>query len=220
MGIIHSHDADPCVRLVRWSEGSPIGLRMAVNHRLTMVCAAALFSACPAWADTCNLMSAGGISVLECTLRGTAFGTYEVSNNSGKAIDSFAVSTLHGADWQPYTSRDGWAARYLGEDEWNTAFATLTFDETFGTHDTGAYFFRTSTPSALPIEDGTTADGFRFQNVPESQFIAFDSSGSAIAKSYAAPVPETAPFLLMLAGLGVIAARARTRPPLVSEARP
>lgn len=153
----------------------------------------------------CTNMSAGGITVSECELSGVPdYGWYNLSNQSGQAIYGFAVSTqnTNTASWAQYA---GWTGAYLTEAQWNSRFGLGSFDGTFGTSDTGAYVFGNNggTPHLI-LPGETVKNSFGFSGKPYSNFVAINSSGSVIAQSFTASVPEPETYAMLIVGLGVL----------------
>jgi hypothetical protein len=187
---------------------------MKLSQRCSLVALAALTLGVtrPAHATTvvppppCPLLLGIGVSVIECPTSSSS-GTYQVSNFTGQTIFSFGVSTSTGNASSVLGAPNGWSTTYYSEATWNStvgpSLSLGNFDNTFGTTDTGLFFFS----SAVGIANGTIATGFSYGAAPASDFIVLGANNVLISSSLPARVPTNAvpePGSYAMLGLGLL----------------
>ena len=161
----------------------------------------------------CSLLDGIGVTVVECPT-GFESGSYSVTNTSGQTIFSFGVSTFSGNGSTALGAPTGWSTQYYSAASWNSSFGQSlglgTFTNTFGTTDTGVFFFASNTTG---IASGETVGGFTYAASPSSQFVALGENNVLITSSLSpSTVPEPSSYAMMslgLLGLGVVARRTR-----------
>lgn len=193
-----------------------------------MLSCAAHAGATTASGPVCNdlsSLSGAGVTVRECVTTyssSTHEGTYNLTNNSGKTIDEFWVSTQASSvnDKRNRTFLANWNSEYVTEAAWNlTAVSALlgNFDSVFGTADTGVFHYWMTSGASTQILSNNIATGeqFRFGAAPSSNFLVVNHNGGTtnfVAASVGGvgpsttPVPEPASLALValsLAGLGL-----------------